>query len=142
MEVRILIVDDEQEICDAISRRLRFLNYQVDTAQNGHEALAYLGEKPFQVVVSDIIMPKMDGVELLRNVKNQYPMVHVIMITGYVTMENLLACMRHGADTCIFKPFEDTDELERAIANAVENLEHWEAKLKELRAMKPTQEET
>ena len=64
-------------------------------------------------------------------------MTHCIMITGYVTMENVLCCMRLGADTCIFKPLEDMKELENAVNMAVERLKHWQIKLKTLIKMKP-----
>ncbi len=138
MKVKLLIVDDEIEICEMLSRHFRYIGYDVDTASNGVEALEKLSHSSFQVVISDIVMPKTDGVELLRAIKNQYPMVHTVMITGYVTLENALACMRLGADTCIFKPLEDLTELEDAVANAVKALKQWQEKLKMLKAMNPT----
>lgn len=138
MKVKILIVDDEIEICEMLSRHFRYIGYDVDTASNGVEALEKLSHSSFQVVISDIVMPKTDGVELLRAIKNQYPMVHTVMITGYVTLENALACMRLGADTCVFKPLEDLTELEDAVANAVKALKQWQEKLKTLKAMNPT----
>ena len=138
MKVKILIVDDELEICNMLSRHFRYLGYHVDTAANGLEAMEKLGASSLQVVISDIVMPKMDGIELLRAMQKQYPMVHTIMITGYVTLENALACMRLGADTCVFKPLEDLSELEQAVQQAVMSLKHWQEKLKMLRAMNPT----
>lgn len=138
MKTRLLIVDDETEICEMLSRHFRYLGYQVETAAHGQEAMEKLGAYSIQVVISDIVMPKMDGVELLRMVRQQYPMVHMIMITGYVTLENALSCMRHGADTCIFKPLEDLEELDQAVRQAVMSLKHWQEKLKILRAMNPS----
>ncbi|HEW78808.1 MAG TPA: response regulator [Phycisphaerales bacterium] len=137
MKARLLIVDDEAEICDMLSRHFRYLGYAVDTASNGIEAMEKLVHVSTQVVISDIVMPRVDGVELLRAVQQQYPMVHTIMITGYVTLENALSCMRHGADTCIFKPLEDLSELEEAVERAVISLKRWQDKLKELQRMKP-----
>jgi CheY-like chemotaxis protein len=81
-------------------------------------------------------MPVMDGIELLRAVRRDYPMIHTIMITGYVTMENVLACMRHGADTLVFKPLEDLALLDQAIVHAVESIKHWTELMKELHGMK------
>jgi len=138
MKVKLLIVDDEIEICEMLSRHFRYIGYDVDTASNGVEALEKLSQSSFQVVISDIVMPKSDGVELLRAIKKQYPMVHTVMITGYVTLENALACMRLGADTCVFKPLEDLTELEDAVASAVKALKQWQEKLKMLKAMNPT----
>ena len=137
MKAKLLIVDDETEIRDMLSRHFRYSGYEVDTAANGLEAMEKLDASHIQVVISDIVMPKMDGVELLRNIRQQYPMIHTIMITGYVTLENALACMRHGADTFIFKPLEDLDELDQAVQQAVTSLKHWQDKLKILRAMNP-----
>lgn len=133
---RILVVDDEKSIQEMLSRHFRFLGYDVVTANNGKEALEIMEKKRCDVVISDIMMPVMDGVELIRQVRKQHPMAHVIMITGYVTMENVLACMRHGADTCIYKPFTDLKELEDAVTRAIERLTHWQEKLKSLLKMK------
>ena len=137
MKARLLIVDDEAGVREMLSRHFRFLGYQVDTASDGNEALRKLAEARTEVVISDIVMPEMDGVELLRAIRRQYPMTHVIMVTGYVTLENALACMRHGADTCIFKPLEDLAELEEAVVLAVGSLKQWQEKLQGLVAMKP-----
>ncbi len=133
---RILVVDDEKNIQEMLSRHFRFLGYDVLTASNGREALELMDKKRCDVVITDIKMPVMDGVELIRQVHKQYPMTHVIVITGYVTMENVLACMRHGADTCVYKPLEDLKELEGAVGQAVEHLKHWQEKLKSLLKLK------
>ncbi len=130
-------MDDEIEICNMLSRHFRYIGYEVDTASNGVEALEKLAVSSFQVVISDIVMPKMDGVELLRAIKKQYPMIHIVMITGYVTLENAFSCLRHGADTCVFKPLEDMSELENAVASAIKALKQWQEKLKMLKAMNP-----
>lgn len=137
MKSKILIVDDETEICDMLSRHFRYIGYDVDTAQDGITAMEKLTQTHFQIVILDIVMPGMSGVDVLRAVKQQYPMIHVIMITGYVTLENVLGCMRHHADTCVFKPLEDLTELELAVSDAVVSLKQWQDKLKTLRAMAP-----
>jgi CheY-like chemotaxis protein len=133
----LLIVDDEKEICEMLSRNFRMLGYSVKTASNGIEALDLLAKAPVDVVISDIMMPKMDGVSLLREVRSQYPMTHVVMITGYVTLENALACMRLQADTCVFKPLHDLTELESAVSDALKALDLWKHKFHELQGMKP-----
>lgn len=136
MEKTILIVDDEENIRNSLSRRYSLKGYSVDTAENGNTALKKMEDRAYRVVVSDIKMPQMDGVELLRHIRKDYPMTRVIMMTGYVTLENALACLRHGADTCIFKPFEDLSEMDSAIEDALKYLKHWEDKLVELKGVK------
>ena len=135
MKVRLLIVDDEADIRNMLSRHFRYHGYDVETAENGFIALEKLDQASYQVVVSDIMMPKMTGVQLLEAIRQQHPMVHVIMMTGHVTLENALACMQQGADTCIFKPIEDMAELQTAVEEAVNRLKHWQQKLKALQAM-------
>lgn len=137
MKPRLLIVDDESEIREMLQRHFRYMGYEVDTAHNGYEALEKLEEARTEVVISDIMMPEMDGIELLRSIRKQFPIVRTIMITGYVTLENALSCMRLGAETCVFKPLEDLTELEQAVEKAVRSLKHWQDKLKSLHAMKP-----
>ena len=133
----LLVVDDEVEIQQMLSRHFRFLGYDVETASNGREALELLAKKRTEVIISDIKMPQLDGIELLKIVKEQHPMSHVIIITGYVTLDNLLAVFRRGADTCIFKPWHDMSELESAVAHAFETIKIWKHKLRQLYEMKP-----
>ena len=135
----IVVVDDEEVIREALSRHFRFLGYAVKTAADGEEALAILAGQKTDVLISDICMPGMSGVELLKAAKREYPMTHVIMITGYVTQESVLSCMRHGADTCIFKPWPDLAELEAAVTSAVSGIRVWKQKLRQLYDMKPTE---
>ncbi|HNX90696.1 MAG TPA: response regulator [Candidatus Omnitrophota bacterium] len=133
----ILVVDDEKNIQETLSRHFRFLGYDVDTVDNGSLALDALAKKRYEVVITDISMPVMDGIQLLRAIRKEYPMVHCIIMTGYVTMENILSCMRLGADTCIYKPFEDLKEMEEAVESAVAYIDRWQKKLKTLLRMKP-----
>ncbi len=135
----IVIVDDEAEIREALSRHFRFLGYTVKTAASGDEVLTILAGEKADVLISDIRMPGMSGVELLKTVKHEYPMTHVIMITGYVTQDSVLSCMRHGADTCIFKPWPDLIEIETAVTNAVSSIRTWKQKMRQLYDMKPTE---
>jgi len=105
------------------------------TAQNGVEALELLSTNRVDVVVSDIKMPVMDGVQLLRELRESYPMIRPIMITGYVTLANALSCLRFGASTCLFKPLEDLEELDRAVEDAISHTERWTRVLRELLQM-------
>ncbi len=136
MTAQLLIVDDEQEIREMLSRHFRYLGYDVEVAANGREALQKLGEKKIDILVSDIMMPEMNGVELLKQVRAEYPMLRPIMITGQVTLQNALACMRYGADSCIFKPLTDLSILEKAVQDATNKNKYWMDVLKELKGMK------
>lgn len=136
MSANILIVDDELDIQEMLSRHFRFLGYAVETAGNGKEAVQKLATTRFDVLISDIMMPEMNGVELLRHVRSEYPMVRPIMITGYVTLENALACIRYGADSCVFKPLNDLTQLEKCVEEAAAKQRYWMDILKELRGMK------
>lgn len=137
MIARLLVVDDETEIREMLSRHFRFLGYEVDVAGDGVEALEMVQSRPYAVVISDVVMPKMNGVDLLSRIRGEYPMTHVIMITGYVNQENLLACMRLGADDCILKPIQDLGELEKAVEKAVSSIQRWTHILTEILGMKP-----
>ncbi|MBN1308469.1 MAG: response regulator [Chitinispirillaceae bacterium] len=135
-KARLLIVDDSQDICFLISSHFKLRGFSVETATSGNEAMRLIEKDRFEIIVSDIIMPGMKGTELLQKVKKQHPMTHVIMITGYVSLEHLLTCMRFGADTCIFKPMNNFSELDAAVERAIESMERWEEKIIALKGLK------
>ena len=137
MTVRLLIVDDEEEIRNMLARHFMLMDYTVETAGNGREALDVLNSKRVDIVITDILMPEMNGIELLEYIHEDLPMVHAIVITGYVTLENALACMRLGARSFIFKPIQDLTELEEAVTSSEKALRTWQTKLRQLRGMKP-----
>ena len=140
MNVRILVVDDEEDNRSMLSRHFRFNGFDVETAANGRQALETIEEKKIDIVISDIMMPVMNGIELLKEIHMNFPTTRTIMITGYVTLENAMACMRYGADTCIFKPLKDLSKLDEAVDSAVSSMRHWLEILSQLRAMKPSEE--
>jgi len=134
--MKILIVDDEKEIRKMLKRHYTFKGFHVETANNGVHALEILDSQRIDIVISDIMMPEMDGIELLRNIRSQYPMIRPIMITGYVTLQNAMAAMRLQAETCIFKPLEDLSELDDAVHLAGNRLKNWQEKFRILKGMK------
>lgn len=136
MTIHILIVDDEPDIRSMLSRHLRFSGYSVDEAENGRDALEKMAKRKTDIVITDIMMPVMDGVDLLRNIQKHYPLTRRIVITGYVTLENALSCLRQGADTFILKPLEDLGELDEAVERSVRTVAHWVELLKKLSGMK------
>jgi len=133
--IKILAVDDEAEITESIKRHLRFLGYEVETASSGAEALERLQEKNFHVVVTDLVMPEMNGIELLKQIRADHPMTQVIAITGYVTLGKALACLRHGAEALVLKPLDMT-ALEKAVLDASAKIQNWMYVLKDLLGMK------
>ena len=135
-EFVILVVDDEREIREMLSRHFRLEGHQVVDVENVAQAEEQLAKKRFDVVISDIMMPGKLGTELLLKIREEYPMTRTIMITGYVTMENGLTCMRRGAETVIFKPLGDLDELDAAVKRALDDIVRWKRKLVALRTMK------
>ena len=137
-KARILVVDDSPDICFLISSHFKLKGFTVETAQSGNEAMKLIDKNHFEIVISDIIMPGMKGTDLLQKVKKQYPMTHFIMITGYVSLEHLLTCMRYGADTCIFKPMDNFSELDNAIEMALNSMRNWEEKIVALKGLKET----
>ncbi len=131
----ILIVDDESSIRTLLSNHCKKLNFTVYTAENGEKAIQVLEETKVSIIISDIVMPNVDGVELIKKVRSEYPMVRVIMMTGYVNLQNLLICVQSQVDTVIFKPFNNLDEFTEAIENSLKNLIHWQNKLNEYEAI-------
>lgn len=141
MNRHILITDDEQHIRETLEAHLTPQGFTISGAADGNDALSRMERTRFDLLLSDIVMPNMNGVDLLRHVRIHYPMVRVIMMTGHVTLENALACMRHGADTCVFKPFESFEPLDEAVRNSCACLDKWESIFKKLIDMKPDNKE-
>jgi CheY-like chemotaxis protein len=131
----VLVVDDEQGIRDMLARHLRFVGHEVLRAGNGREALEILERQCVDVVVTDLVMPEMDGVALMRALREGYPTVPFIAITGHVELRHLLTAMRLGAEDCLFKPLRDLSELEEVIARLVARNRRWQRKLAQLRSV-------
>ncbi len=102
----ILIVDDEKNIRLTLSQALESVGIETDTAANGEEALARLKEKEFGLMLLDIRMPGMDGMEVLRRLRKIRPDIRVIMITAYGTIESAVEAIRLGAVDFLQKPFD------------------------------------
>ena len=109
---RVLVVDDEESILSLLSEVLTGEGYKVDGVSNGFEALKKMKESAFDVMLLDLKLPKMDGIEVLRSVKRIDPQLPVIIMTGHVSLESAVDSMRHGAYDYITKPFN----LEQALA--------------------------
>jgi putative nucleotidyltransferase with HDIG domain len=104
LEDQILIVDDEEMICSIMARRLSREGYACVTARNGREALNQFYKETFSLILSDIRMPEMDGIELLKKVKAVNPKMMMIMVTAYADIEMAVEAMRLGAYDFLTKP--------------------------------------
>jgi DNA-binding response OmpR family regulator len=105
MKKRVLIVDDDPLICQGLSRALE-REYQVETAFSGKEALERVEEGDYDVVLLDLVMPGIDGLQTLREIKTRRPTIRVVMITAYATVKNAVQGMKEGASDYLSKPFE------------------------------------
>ncbi|MBC7743000.1 MAG: sigma-54-dependent Fis family transcriptional regulator [Bdellovibrionaceae bacterium] len=124
MKSRILVVDDEESIREFLEIMLKKEGYEVTTAEDGLRAKDILSKKSFDMVISDMQMPNMTGIELLKYVKESYPELVFMMITAFGTTETAVDAMKMGAYDYVTKPFK-IDEVRLNIANALrsKNLE-------------------
>jgi len=115
----ILIVDDEKNIRLTLSQSLETLGGEIDTAANGEEALSKLKEREFGLILLDIRMPGMDGMEVLRQVREIRPDIRVIMITAYGTVESAVEAIKLGAVDFLQKPF-DPEEIRELVSRVMD----------------------
>ena len=118
-EYRVLLVDDEEEFVSALSERLMLRGIEVDSALNGEEALARLVEKDFEVVILDVMMPGLGGLEVLRQIKSTHPSTQVILLTGHGSTREGIEGMRLGAFDYLIKPV-DIEEMLAKMKEAAE----------------------
>lgn len=113
MAERILVVDDEQIIRESLSFVLKKEGYHVEEAANGREALSKQEDRPFDVVITDIEMPEMRGIELLEHIAKRSPQTFVIIITAFASIETAVAALRKGAYDYVLKPIDFDDIIHR-----------------------------
>ncbi len=114
---RILVVDDEEQMRDLLAKVLERNGYQVTVMSNGGSALAFLEDEPVDLVLTDVRMPGIDGMEALRSIKELRPETVVIIMTGFGSIDQAVQAVKDGAYDYINKPF-DLDEL-RALVNGL-----------------------
>ncbi len=117
MNERLLIVEDEVTLCESLKRVLMRDGYQVDAVDSAETALTYIGETSYDLVITDIILPGIDGIELLRRIKDGYPEQLVIVITAYASIETAVSALRAGAYDYVIKPIIH-EEIKRIVKNA------------------------
>ncbi|HDM89892.1 MAG TPA: sigma-54-dependent Fis family transcriptional regulator, partial [candidate division WOR-3 bacterium] len=119
MDERILIVDDEASVGQFLSIMLEREGYKVEAVLSGKEALEKIAENPPQVVLADLRMPEMDGIELLTRIKEEDPRIAVVIMTAYGSLESAVEAMRKGAFDYVMKPFQ-IEEIKLVIKRAIE----------------------
>src|SRR5210317_1532951 len=106
MKARLLIVDDEEQFVEALSERLSMRDYDVTTALTGEDAIVKLTNYNFDVVILDVHLPRIDGTEVLRKIKNLKLLTEVIMLTGHGTVDMAIEGMHLRAFDFLMKPCE------------------------------------
>jgi len=120
--MRILVVDDDESLRGILGMVLEDDGYQVGTASSGEEALAMYLDEPFPLVITDVRMGGMSGIELLQKLKEVNPETEVIVITSYASVDTVLNALRLGAYDYLLKPFEALDFISNVVVRAVEKI--------------------
>src|SRR5512137_1025300 len=115
---KLLIVDDERVALKNLEHVMKKEGYEVTATQSGQNALKLLEEQQFDVVLTDLRMEKVDGLQVMKRSRELYPDSEVIMITGFATLQSAVDAMKHGAFYYIAKPFK-LDEVRKVVHEAV-----------------------
>ncbi len=132
----VMLVDDEADFIDTMSKRLEKRDVKVLTAYSGKEALDKVSKnRNLEVMILDVKMPEMDGLEVLQEMKQSYPLIEVIMLTGHATIESAIEGMKAGAFDYLMKPCE-IDQLMEKVREAAEKKRSQEEKIQKARMEK------
>lgn len=110
-EYKILLVDDDPEVLSMLELAFSATPYQIRSSTDPVKAYHLIENEHFDIVITDIQMPQLDGLSLLKKIKNFNGMIQVIVITAHMTISNTLNAFRYGAVDIFFKPFDDIQEL-------------------------------
>ena len=114
-KARILVVDDEKGMCEFLHYLLEGEGYEVEEAHSGAEALDKIRDKSYQLVLADIKMPGIDGLEMLRRIREANEETVVIVMTGYSSLETAIKAIKYDASDYLTKPFDDPDAVLAAV---------------------------
>jgi signal transduction histidine kinase len=118
---KILVIEDEAEVRESYKDMFALFGYEVEAVSNGREGLSLINKKDYDVVVTDLNMPEMDGLEVLRYIKKRKPFVEVIVITGFATLENAIQAMKVGAYDYFTKPV-DIDHVRIVLSKCIQQI--------------------
>ncbi len=136
----VLLVDDEEEFLATVLKRFKKRKMNAVGAKNGEDALKILAGNPVDVVVLDVKMPGMDGIQTLREIKRSFPLIEVVMLTGHASMEVAIEGMEIGAFDYLMKPV-DIDELLYKLQDAYKKKSIQEDKIKLIRELDKEEDE-
>jgi len=131
--INILLVDDEEDFVEMLSLRLEEKGEKVFTAKSGSECIECLEKQSIDVIILDLKMPGMDGIETLKHIKSQHPLVEVIMLTGHGTAETAVDGMKLGAFDYLIKP-SDFDTLTLKLDAARKRKDEQEERIRQAEA--------
>ncbi len=120
IEPRILVVEDDEVVGKFFEAMLPRWGYQSDVVFDAENALRLLAQKPYDLIIADIRLPGLDGVELLRRVKRRWPDLDVILMTAYADMQSILEAVEAGVYDYLIKPFDDIKQVVHKIERALE----------------------
>ena len=112
---RILVADDSEDAREVIRNLLEDEGYQVRTCADVNQALCLLDQERFDLVITDLRMPKISGMELVRHVRQHLGDVEIMMVTGYPTIEGAVSAMKTGAENYLPKPFTDREDRKSVV---------------------------
>ena len=118
--LEVLVIDDESVICDACEMVLSEKEHTVAKSTNGTDGLRAIRQQDFDIVLLDMKLPDMDGMQILKTVLEEKPGLCIIVMTGYSSISNAVEAIKQGADNYLAKPFTD-DELIEAVEKACRN---------------------
>ena len=137
MKRNLLIVDDDFVIRRLLELHYQTLGYICTVAVDGAEALAILARGQIHVMITDLEMPGVDGIALLRSVRKQGLVTRCVVITGHASIGNLTACLREGATALVPKPLNDLTRLNQAVEQAFEQMLRWAEQMKVIVGLVP-----
>lgn len=124
MTRKLLIVDDETYILDLLSDMFKIEGYEVFCALNGEQAIEMLRDNVFDVVITDLVMPKMGGIKLFHEIKKVNPFAQIIIITGYPTLQGIAELFEAGASDFLLKPFP-LALVKSLVKNSFDRMDRW-----------------
>lgn len=122
--MKLLLCEDEIELSNALSMVLKYSKYEVDTAYDGEQALNLINENTYDAVILDIMMPKLDGLSVLKQTRENNNNVPIIMVTAKSQVDDKVECLDLGANDYLTKPFETKELLARLRVLTRNNTEH------------------
>jgi len=126
MPIKVLLVDDEEQFANALAQRLEARGFAVSVVHSGQEALDSIQDDALDVIILDVLMPGMDGIDTLKRIKQDKPMLEVIMLTGHATVETAIKGMKLGAFDYLMKPTEMKELVAKIEKAHVRKAEHEE----------------